>query len=291
MSALCLRPGSPTWPRELEAVEPPPEELWLAGRCELLLRTPRFAIVGTRTPTAYGEEQARRFARTLAAAGVVVVSGLARGVDQAAHAGALDVGGATIAVLGSGIDRPWPGGEPALRMASEGLLLTEFPPGREPRRHHFPQRNRLIAGLAWGVLVVEAAQASGSLITARWAVDQGKEVFALPGRVDHPMARGCHRLLREGARLVEDPEELLVELGIDAASTSHAQAPPAQAPMEELLTSLQLRLLDALIGDTASASELALRTRADVAAVSTALVELELARRVARGPGGLYRLA
>ena len=153
------------------------------------------------------------FVRHAVELGPKLVSGLARGIDSAAHEAALEAGGATIAVLGSGVDCPWPAGPLAERMALEGLLLSEYAPGTAPRRHHFPERNRLISGLCSAVVVIEAAAASGSLITARWAIDQGRSVHALPGRVDHPMARGCHRLLREGAWLVEDPEEVLARLG------------------------------------------------------------------------------
>ena len=209
-----LEAGSPSWPERLSAIEAPPERLWVRGRPELLRSPSLVAIVGTRAPTPYGAAQAARFARALAAAGVGVVSGLARGIDQAAHTAALEVGGATIAVLGSGVDRPWPSGELAERVAQEGALVSELEPGTPARRHHFPRRNRLISGLSDAVLVVEAAFASGSLITARWAADQGRTVLAVPGRVDHPMARGCHRLLREGALLAEDPEDVLRELGL-----------------------------------------------------------------------------
>ncbi|HUR29154.1 MAG TPA: DNA-processing protein DprA, partial [Planctomycetota bacterium] len=212
--ALLLEPSSPSYPAELASVPSPPDDVFVRGRVELLLRAPRVAIVGTRSPTPYGEVQARHFAQVLAAAGAVIVSGMARGIDEAAHRGALDVEGATIAVLGSGVDRPWPDGDLARRMATEGLLLSEFAPGEGPRRHHFPLRNRIIAALSRAVVVIEAAHASGSLITARWANDQGRDVYALPGRVDHPMSRGCHRLLREGATLIESPEELLAEFGL-----------------------------------------------------------------------------
>ena len=212
---LRLLPGQPCWPGELDHVVSPPEELWVRGRVELLARKPRVAVVGTRSPTPYGELQAARLASFLALHGVTVVSGLARGIDEIAHRAALDAGGGTLAVLGSGVDRPWPQGALTQRMEAEGCLLSEFPPGQTPRRHHFPWRNRLIAGLASAVVVVEAAQASGSLITARWAVDQGCAVFAIPGRIDHPMARGCHRLLREGAELFESPMDLLPTLGFE----------------------------------------------------------------------------
>ena len=262
----------------------PPDEIFVRGRLELLARTPRVAIVGTRAPTPYGESQARHFARVLGAAGVVVVSGLARGIDEAAHGGALDVGAASVAVLGSGVDRPWPAGPLAERMLREGLLLSEFAPGEGPRKHHFPLRNRLIAGLSRAVVVIEAAHASGSLITARWAVDMGKDVYALPGRVDHPMARGCHRLLREGAALVETPEELLGELGL---------APAPARGMGELeagdLGTLSASILRALIGETLSLDEIIARVGGSPAETLTELALLELRGAVARSPGGLYR--
>jgi DNA processing protein len=272
---LHLVPGLRPWPTELDSIEHPPTELWLRGRPDCLERRPRVAVVGTRSPTPYGELQAALLAAFLARHGVTVVSGLARGIDGIAHRAALDAGGATLAVLGSGVDRPWPAGELAERMTREGCLLSEFPPGQAPRRHHFPWRNRLISGLASAVVVVEAAHASGSLITARWAVDQGRAVFAIPGRVDHPMSRGCHRLLREGAELLEAPADLLPALGFERVEESAA---PVSHP-----------LLAALRGETLSADELALRLEWPVAEVLVALVELELDGAVARGPGGLYR--
>jgi DNA processing protein len=272
-----IAPTSPLWPAELAHLEHPPDELWLRGRTELLLREPRVAVVGTRSPTPYGELQAARLATFLALRGVTVVSGLARGIDEIAHRAALDAGGATLAVLGSGVDRPWPAGTLADRMADEGLLLSEFPPGQSPRRHHFPWRNRLIAALGRAIVVVEAAHASGSLITARWAADLGRAVFAIPGRVDHPMSRGCHRLLRAGAELLETPADLLPALGLES--------PPAQAPPEG-----EHPFLSALRGATLTADELAVRLAKPASEVLVALVELELAGAVARGPGGLYRL-
>jgi DNA processing protein len=280
---LRLMPGSTSWPAALDRIEGPPDSLWVRGRLDVLAVTPRIAIVGTRAPTAYGRAQAERFARALAAAGVAVVSGLARGVDQAAHAAALEVGGATVAVLGSGVDRPWPACELGERIAIEGLLVSELAPEQGPRPHHFPLRNRLISGLGDGVLVVEAAQASGSLITARWAADQGRPVFALPGRVDHPMARGTHRLIREGAQLVESPEEILVELGLrpDAQREPPARAAPPEGPAA--------RVLAALEGETLSAEELGERLGLSAAGILVEVVALELAGRVARVPGGLYR--
>ena len=255
----------------------------MRGRLELLTRGPRLAIVGSRTPSAYGLEQAGRFASALARAGIVVVSGMARGVDQSAHEGALAEGGATIAVLGSGVDRPWPDGRLARRLLREALLLSEFEPGSGPRKHHFPLRNRLISGLSLGVLVVEAAQRSGSLITARWALDQGKEVWALPGRVDQPMARGTHALMREGATPVESPAQMLEDLfgaagGRGPTGGERAPSLPASA------------LVEALRGETLSADELSRRCAQPIAHVLAELAMLELDGHLRRAPGGLYQL-
>jgi len=280
-TALRIDRASPRWPRELRGIEAPPEALWLRGDASLLERTPRVAIVGTRAPSPYGESQAARFAAALARAGVVVVSGLARGIDQAAHRAVLGEGGATIGVLGSGVDTPWPKGDVADEMARRGLLLSEFHPGEPPRPHHFPMRNRVISGLCAGVFVVEAAQASGSLITARWAADQGRDVWALPGRVDHPMSRGVHRLLREGAELVEDPAEILAGLGLEATGGD----PPSRPEVSEV----GRRVLAALEGETLSAEQIASRLGRDLAPVLVEIVGLEMAGRLDRTPGGLYR--
>lgn len=281
---LCVRPGDASFPTGLPPLDPPPDALWLRGRVELLEVGPRVALVGSRSATPYGLEQARRLAQGLARAGVVVVSGLARGIDEAGHLAALDAGGATVAVLGSGIDRPWPQGPATERLLCEGLLMTEFPPGTPPRRHHFPLRNRWIAALAEAVVVVEAAPRSGSLITARWALELGREVLAVPGRVDHPLARGAHRLLREGAGLVEGPEDVLAclagERGIDVRT---GPGPDAETAPED-------PLLAALVGETLSPAELARRTGTPLPEVLAALAVHDLDGRVARVPGGLYRL-
>lgn len=278
---MRLVPESPSWPAELDTIDGPPTSLWTAGPPGFLLQRPRVAIVGTRSPTPYGEAQAARFARAFADAGLVVVSGMARGIDQCAHGAALDAGGATFAVLGSAVDRPWPAGPVPDRLVSAGLLLSEFRPGLGPRRHHFPLRNRIISGLAEAVVVIEAGAVSGSLITAHWAADQGRAVYALPGRVDHPMARGCHRLIREGAELVEDPDQVLGALDLLAPVPADDRAAEEPEPA----------LLAALLGETSTANELAARLGRPVAALLAELTELELAGRVVRAPGGLYRRA
>ncbi|MFT5285122.1 MAG: DNA processing protein [Planctomycetota bacterium] len=274
-----LTPNDELWPDRLREIDSPPKQLWLAGDDGLFRAERVIAIVGTRSPTPYGQAQAERFSSCFAAAGVVVVSGLARGIDSIAHAAALDAGGGTIAVLGSGIERPWPREAITDRMRAEGLIVSEFPPDVGPRRHHFPLRNRIISGLSVAVLVVEAAWASGSLITARWAVDQNRDVYAIPGRVDHPMSRGGHRLIREGATLIESPEALLEDLGW-AEANQPASAPTPNSP-----------LLKALTGETLDVGELAHRAQLEIGEVLVELARLELAGAIVRAPGGLYRRA
>ncbi len=276
---LNLRPGWPGWPTELTDIEAPPDQLWVRGNLAALAHQPRIGIVGSRTPTPYGEAQAERFADELARAGFTVVSGLARGVDARAHRAALAAGGATVAVLGCGVDRPWPNDELTEDLAQHGCLLSEFAPGTAPRRHHFPLRNRLISGLSTAVLVVEAAERSGSLITARWANDQGRTVFAIPGRIDHPMSRGAHSLLRDGATLARDPLDVLRDLGLEGGTA----APGTPEPTDDLLR--------ALLGETRTAPELARVLGRKLGPVLAELAEAEVAGRVVRTPGGLYRLA
>uniref|UniRef100_UPI002AFE9608 DNA-processing protein DprA n=1 Tax=Castellaniella sp. TaxID=1955812 RepID=UPI002AFE9608 len=208
--------ADPHYPRALYALADPPPILYAHGRLDILNR-PMLAIVGARHATADGERNAHAFARHLALQGWCVVSGLASGIDGAAHAGALDAGeagGGTLAVLGTGIDRVYPPAHHALahRIATHGLLLSEFPLGTPGLPFHFPQRNRLVAALSQGVLVVEAAARSGSLITARLAGELGREVFAIPGSIHSPLSRGCHALIRQGAKLVESGQDIVEEL-------------------------------------------------------------------------------
>ena len=272
------------WPPGLASVEVEPSALWLRGRTDLLAAPRRIAIVGSRAPTDYGLVQAERFGRELAGRGVCVISGLARGIDEAAHRGALEAGGGTIAVLGCGVDRPWPSGPLAGRVAREGLLVSEFAPGIGPRRHHFPLRNRVLAALADAVLVVEAARASGSLITARWAADQGQAVFAVPGRVAHPLARGTLRLVRAGAPPVDSPAMLLADVyGENAANGDGAGGDAWRSEPER-------SIVKALQGETLSAGEISDRVGIEVGAALASLTSLDLAGVVRRGPGGLYTL-
>jgi len=205
--------GEDDYPDMLERIPGPPLLLYVNGDVEAL-HLPALAVVGSRNPTAGGERNAHDFARHLARQGFAIVSGMAQGIDAAAHRGALDAGGKTVAFLGTGIDRVYPAvnRELAHAIAGSGALVSEYALGAPPERWHFPERNRLISGLSLGTLVVEAARRSGSLITARLAGDQGREIFALPGSIHNPLARGCHALIRQGAKLVETADDILAEL-------------------------------------------------------------------------------
>ena len=271
------------YPRPLLEIADPPPLLYARGRTDLLQR-PALAIVGSRNATLQGETNAQTMARALSEAGLTVVSGLALGIDAAAHRGGLAGPGSTIAVLGTGIDVVYPSRNAALaaEIAARGLLLSEFPLGTAPAAQNFPRRNRLISGLARGCLVVEAALASGSLITARAAADQGREVFAMPGSIHSPLAKGCHALIKSGAKLVESAEDVLAELSGFRASgyASTTKATPA-TPDRGLL---------AYMGhDPVDVDSLCSRAGMSAEQVSTELLRLELDGQVAALPGGLYQ--
>ncbi|MHB8622478.1 MAG: DNA-processing protein DprA [Sulfuricaulis sp.] len=206
--------SDPDYPPLLREIPDPPAMLYVLGDRRLLAR-PQLAIVGSRNPTPIGRDNARAFATSLAGAGLVITSGLALGVDGAAHRGALEAGGKTIALAGTGLDRvyPPPHRDLAHDISRHGALVSEFPLATPPRPENFPRRNRLISGLSLGTLVVEAALQGGSLITARLASEQGREVFAIPGSIHSPQSRGCHALIRQGAKLVETAQDILEELG------------------------------------------------------------------------------
>ena len=290
---VFLTLGDGRYPQTLLETEDPPLVLYGIGPAALWATNPFpsrrcLAMVGSRNPTAQGADNARQFARALHAAGLTIVSGLALGVDAAAHEGALDgaVAGAavpaTIAVVGTGLDRVYPRRnlELARRIATQGLLVSEYPLGTPPLAANFPKRNRIIAGLSQGVLVVEAALASGSLITARLAVEQGREVFAIPGSIHAPQSRGCHALIRQGAKLVESAQDVLEELQLSDAVVPLQPSCPVTP---------EGALLQAMGFDPVGLDALMARTGMDTAAMQVELLELELAGVVARLPGGLFQ--
>ncbi len=257
------------------------------------LSEPQLAMVGSRNPTAGGRATAREFAMSFARMGLGITSGLALGIDAACHEGALAAGGVTVAVLGCGLDSVYPKEHEALaaRIAASGALITEFPPGTPALKAHFPQRNRIIAGLAHGTLVVEAAQRSGSLITARLAGMAGREVFAIPGSIHNPLARGCHQLIRQGAKLVEGVEDVLAELKIslsDQLLVSPGEGTPAARGAGNGLDKDYKILLDALAFEPASVESLIERTGLNSESIASMLLILELDGHVAPHPGGRY---
>lgn len=254
-----------------------------------------LAIVGSRNPTPQGEVNARQFAQTFGAAGWCVVSGMALGIDGAAHEGALMGGGHTVAVVGTGLDRVYPKKHLALahRIAERGLIVSEFPLGTPPLTANFPRRNRIISGLAHGTLVIEAALQSGSLITARLAAEQGKEVFAIPGSVHSPQSRGCHLLIKQGAKLVESAQDVLEELRLplsfaDAEALTEAPTVGAMTQTETPADEKESPLLQALGFDATSLDALQARTGWPTAQLQAQLLALELNGQVARLPGGLF---
>jgi DNA processing protein len=271
------------YPRALLDIGHAPPVLFYIG-ARALLNRPAFAIVGSRHATPQGRTNAREFAKALAAANLTIVSGLALGIDAAAHEGALGTEASTLAVIGTGPDRVYPARnrDLAQRIAQSGGLLSEFLPGTPPRKENFPRRNRLISGLARGVLVVEVTLSSGSLITARWAGEQGREVFAIPGSIHSPFAKGCHKLIREGAKLVETAQDVLDELGLGAsAPATRAAKAAAAAPESELLSMMGY--------DPVAIDVLIERTGASAEAVTAGLVRLELDALVFALPGGYWQ--
>lgn len=306
--------GDPRYPPALLQIEDPPLMLYAVGPAAVLGRaapliesTRTLAIVGSRNPTAQGRENAQQFAQALAQQGWCVVSGLALGVDTAAHTGAL--AGAltspaaralcTVAVIGTGIDRVYPRQNQALahQIAERGLLLSEYPLGTPPLAENFPKRNRLIAGLSAGTLVVEAALASGSLITARLAAEQGREVFAIPGSIHAPQSKGCHALLRQGAKLVETVQDILEEWPAPSAaatptnadSAAAADATGAETPASPRSPPAEHPVLAALGFDPIGLDQLQARTGWPTPALQAWLLEQELEGAVARLPGGLFQ--
>ncbi len=289
-----LTPDNPSWPGNLAALADPPALLYVRGDPEVLDQ-PALAIVGSRHPTPAGAETALELARHLAAAGLVIVSGLALGIDGAAHEGALAANGLTVAVAGTGLDRVYPArhADLARRLTAEGAMVSELPLSTRPSRTAFPRRNRIVTGLCLGTLVVEAAPRSGSLISARHTLEQGREVFAIPGSIHNPLARGCHQLIREGAKLVETADDILEEIAplltrppAPAASDTEAATGAAGEPADD---PDDARVLAALDWDPRGVDEIATRSGLAPGAVASVLLRLELDGVIHAAPGGLYQ--
>ena len=284
------------YPRALLDIADPPTLIYVRGRLDLLQR-PALAIVGSRNPTPQGIKNAENFSAALAQSGLIIVSGLALGIDTAAHLAALSVQGDTIAVIGTGIDRIYPARnlDLARRIVKQGCIISEFPLGTPAVAHNFPRRNRLISGLARGVLVVEAAAESGSLITARLAGEQGKEVFSIPGSIHSPQARGCHKLIKQGAKLVETVQDILEELDWHDQPSEKGQASASPLPTPSVTATGQEAQTDAdelltLIGfDPCSIDELAARSGLSIEILSQQLLQLELDGHLANLPGGRFQ--
>ena len=277
--------GDPRYPSLLLEAADPPLMFYAQGRFELL-QAEGLAVVGSRNPTPQGVENAKAFAAQLARAGLTVVSGLALGIDTAAHEGALEGPASTVAVVGTGLDRVYPSRNLKLahRIAGSGLIISEYPIGTPPLAPHFPPRNRIIAGLTRGTLVVEAALRSGSLITARLASESGRDVFAIPGSIHSPQSRGCHALIKQGAKLVENALDILEELRLPGAErAATVAADPALAPQAAD------SLLAALGFDPVTLDALAARTGQPVAELNVRLLDLELDGHVARLPGQRFQ--
>jgi DNA processing protein len=284
--------GDDDYPELLTQLRDPPPILYVRGNVDAL-HLPSLAIVGSRNPTSGGARNAFEFSRHLARSGFCIVSGLAQGIDAAAHRGALEADAVTVAILGNGIDTVYPASnrELADAIVVNGALVSEYPPGTPPLRAYFPQRNRLISGLSLGTLVVEAARRSGSLITARLASEQGREVFALPGSIHNPMARGCHQLLRDGARLVESVNDIMAEIAplaghlLQTSVESTHKQDTVETNDEEYVN-----LLRSLGHDPIGIDELVARSGLTIDQVSSMLLILELDGKIEKLSGGRYAL-
>jgi DNA processing protein len=288
------------YPPLLRDIPSAPAALFVAGDPDVLWQ-PQVAVIGSRNPTAGGRDNARNFAGELALRGMTITSGMAAGIDSVAHAAALDAGGSTVAVAGTGLDVVYPasGRELAERIRGQGALVSELPPGTPARRAHFPSRNRIISGLSLGVLVIEAGLRSGTLITARLAATQGRDVFALPGSIHNPLAKGCHRLIREGARLVESVDEILTELaplaGQLASRLQGELAAPDRSSLEMAAADPQFeldaeyrRLWSCLGHDPTTVDSIIEQSGLTARAVSAMLLMLELRGMVEAHPGGAF---
>ncbi|MCE9544239.1 MAG: DNA-processing protein DprA [Planctomycetia bacterium] len=293
--ALCrqhglriLIPADPDYPRMLHEIHDPPGVLFMRGDlkpADML----SVAIVGSRHATHYGTTQAERLAGSLARAGLTIVSGLARGIDAAAHRGAIEAGGRTLAVLGGGILNIYPPehGGLADQVAAQGALLSESPPRAVPMAGSFPQRNRIVTGMSLGVIVVEATERSGALISARHAMEQGREVFAVPGRIDSRTSRGCHALIRDGAKLIESAADVLEELGPLVAQAEREDGTTVRHPAELQLNETETKVLQGIGADATSIDQLVGQCGLPISRVLSTLSVLEM-RRLIRRISGQY---
>ena len=287
-----IESDSDDYPELLRGIPGPPALLYIVGNAEAL-HMPALAIIGSRNPSRGGKENAYEFAKHLGRSGFCIVSGLAQGIDTAAHEGALAAGAMTVAFLGHGIDRVYPSvnRDLAHRISQNGTLVSEYPLGSPPRREHFPQRNRLISGLSLGTLVVEAARRSGSLITARLAGEQGREVFAIPGSIHNPLSRGCHQLIKQGAKLVENADDIVSELGSLAGHLMQNDTNQEKEESQNIEHDADYEiLLNSLSYDPTSADELAENSGLTIDQVSSMLLILELEEKIEALTGGKYSL-
>ena len=282
---------SPHYPNQLKEIHDPPPLLFVRGSIEVLA-LPQFAMVGSRNPSSMGQQTALDFAKALSQHNLSIISGLALGIDACSHQGAIAANGFTVAVAGTGLDRVYPAKHKqlALDIVENGAIISEFPIGTMAKANHFPRRNRIISGLCQGLLVVEAAKQSGSLITARFALEQGREVFAIPGSIHNPLARGCNSLIRSGAKLVETSNDILEELGSFVANTPtdasniNIQAPPIEIDHE------QQKLLAIIAVTPTTIDSLVEETGYSVEVIASILLILELQDKVSAEAGGRYSL-
>jgi DNA processing protein len=272
------------YPKRLFDIADPPLVLYVKGRIDLL-SAQALAVVGSRNATAQGAINAEKFSQALSEAGFTIVSGMALGIDAAAHRGGLRGGGSTIAVIGTGADIVYPARNRSLayQIAAEGCIVSEYPLGMPGMATNFPRRNRIISGLARGVLVVEGAAQSGSLITARLAADQGREVFAIPGSIHSPLSKGCHQLIKQGAKLVESAQDILEEL------VNYESSPRTTIATQRVSSPADDSVLTAMGFDPVDIDTLALRCALDAASINAQLLTLELEGMIEMLPGGMYR--
>ncbi|MBI2083667.1 MAG: DNA-protecting protein DprA [Deltaproteobacteria bacterium] len=278
--AKKLELSNPDYPKILHSIENPPPELWVEGDLALFNQGTKIALVGSREPTVYGKKTAFRIAKELAERGVIVVSGLAYGIDTEAHRGALAGGGKTIAVLGCGINFPYPQKNLGLKqeIIRSGIVISEWPPETPSADWTFPQRNRIISGLSSAVVVVEAAERSGALITAEWALSQGREVFAVPGNIDSPVSAGTNRLIQNGATPLLSTEDLFQELKL----------PLSKKTFEETVSSPEERQILDLLAEARSVDEIVEATGLVIEDLSSLLIHMEIDKKIRSLPGGRY---